>query len=88
MEPHGVVSGHATPVLEAQDLPQALTRLQGPEGRLRAFVRNAKAPVEPGQELFQDGLGLLRGGRARQPEFRDQPYPGKFPPFASTRPFA
>ncbi len=72
-ELHGVVSGHATAVLEAQELPQALTGIQWTEGRLRAFGRNVKAPVEPGQELLQDSLGLLKGGRSCQPEFGDQP---------------
>ena len=73
LELHGVVSGHATPALEAQDLPQVLTRLQGPEGRLQAFGRNAKAPVEPGQELLQHSPGLCSGGCSREPQFRGQP---------------
>ena len=45
---------------------------------------NLETPVEPGQEPLQYGLGLLHGGRSRQPEFRDQPvlegYRGTFHP--------
>ena len=73
LELDGVVPGHSSAVLEAQDLLQWQVPLQGPECGLRALGWNPKTPVEPGQELLQYGPGLFNSGSSSQSQFRDQP---------------
>ena len=53
LEPHRVVLGHPSTVLEAQDLFQAQVGVQRPECRARMLRRNPDALVESGQELLQ-----------------------------------
>ena len=60
-------------MLETQDLLQAQLWTHGPECGLGALGWNPKTPVESGQELLQDGLGLFNSGCSCEPKLRDQP---------------
>ena len=56
-----VVPGNFAGVLEAEGFVQGALEVQGTVGRLRQFGRGGELGVVAGQEVLQDGAGLVDG---------------------------